>query len=157
MDLIFGLEGESLADAENSFRQIEKLRPDNITVHTLTPKRGADLSQQQKQAIWQGGQGIGAMLDNWRSYMRQGGWQPYYLYRQKNIYFENVGYSLPGAECIYNMETMLERQSVIAIGAGSISKKVEADKISRYDMPKEWQAYRDSLAERLAQKRRFLL
>ena len=157
MDLIFGLEGESLADAENSFRQIEKLRPDNITVHTLTPKRGADLSQQQKQAIWQGGQSIGAMLDNWRSYMRQGGWQPYYLYRQKNIYFENVGYSLPGAECIYNMETMLERQSVIAIGAGSISKKVEADKISRYDMPKEWQAYRDSLAERLAQKRRFFL
>ena len=89
--------------------------------------------------------------------MRQGGWQPYYLYRQKNIYFENVGYGLPGAECIYNMETMLERQSVIAIGAGSISKKVEADKISRYDMPKEWQAYRDSLAERLAQKRRFFL
>ena len=157
MDLIFGLEGETLTDVEYSFVQIEKLRPDNITVHTLTPKRGADLSLRQKQAIWQGGQGIGAMLDQWRTYMRQGGWQPYYLYRQKNIYFENVGYSLPGTECIYNMETMLERQSVIAIGAGSISKRVEADKIRRYDMPKEWQAYRESLAERAAQKRRFFL
>ncbi len=157
MDLIFGLEGETLVDVENSFMQMEKLRPDNITVHTLTPKRGADLSLRQKQAIWQGGQGIGAMLDQWRTYMRQSGWQPYYLYRQKNIYFENVGYSLPGTECIYNMETMLERQSVIAIGAGSISKKVEADKIRRYDMPKEWQAYRESLTERVAQKRRFFL
>ena len=157
MDLIFGLEGETLVDVENSFMQMEKLRPDNITVHTLTPKRGADLSLRQKQVIWQGGQGIGAMLDQWRTYMRQGGWQPYYLYRQKNIYFENVGYSLPGTECIYNMETMLERQSVIAIGAGSISKRVEADKIWRYDMPKEWQAYRESLAERVLQKRRFFL
>ena len=157
MDLIFGLEGETLVDVENSFMQMEKLRPDNITVHTLTPKRGADLSLRQKQAIWQGGQGIGAMLDQWRTYMRRSGWQPYYLYRQKNIYFENVGYSLQGTECIYNMETMLERQSVIAIGAGSISKKVEADKIRRYDMPKEWQAYRESLTERVAQKRRFFL
>ena len=157
MDLIFGLEGEGLADVEHSFRQIEKLRPENVTVHTLTPKRGADLSVKQKQTIWQGGHGIGSMLDRWRGYMQQGGWQPYYLYRQKNIYFENVGYSLPGAECIYNMETMLERQSILAVGAGSISKRVEPDKIRRYDMPKEWQAYRESLPEKGKQKRRFFM
>ena len=36
--------------------------------------------------------------------------------------FENVGYSLPGKECLYNIEIMEERQSIIAFGAGGVSK-----------------------------------
>ena len=157
MDLIFGLHGENLSDIKHSAAQIVKLRPENVTVHTLTPKRGADLSQRQKQNIFRTRQEIGAMLDLWQEHMNTGGWQPYYLYRQKNISFENVGYALPETECIYNMETMLERDSIIALGAGSISKKVGKDKISRYDMPKELGAYHRAVMEGMEKKRQFFL
>ncbi len=157
MDLIFGLEGEGLSEVEHAFRQMEKLRPENITVHTLTPKRGAVLSERQKYEIWQGGQGIGAMLELWRGYMEQMEYKPYYLYRQKHIYFENVGYSMAGAECIYNMETMLERQSILAIGAGSISKKIELNGVRRYNMPKESGAYRLAVETGLTGKLQFFL
>ena len=36
--------------------------------------------------------------------------EPYYLYRQKNMAgnFENVGYSLPGKACLYNILIMEE-------------------------------------------------
>ena len=52
------------------------------------------------------------------------GLYPYYMYRQKNMAgnFENVGYSLPGKEGLYNIEIMEERQSIIAFGAGGVSK-----------------------------------
>ncbi|RRD95678.1 coproporphyrinogen dehydrogenase HemZ [Clostridiales bacterium COT073_COT-073] len=157
MDLIFGLPGEGLAEVEKSFRYMEKLRPDNITVHTLTPKRGADLSQEQKAGIWQASHQIGEMLNRWQAYMNSGGWRPYYLYRQKNIYFENVGYALPGREGIYNMETMLEKRSILALGAGSISKKVEKNKISRYDMPKQMEAYRRAVTSTGQKKLNFFI
>lgn len=49
------------------------------------------------------------------------GLDPYYLYRQKNMTgnLENVGYSKPGLECLYNILIMEERTDIIGLGAGS--------------------------------------
>lgn len=152
MDLIFGLKGETKEHIYHSFAEIKNLRPDNITVHTLTAKRSADLSAEDRAQMDSVGRNIGELLDYWYERMREEQYTPYYLYRQKNIYFENVGYSLPGKECIYNMETMLERESILAIGAGSISKKVEEKKITRFEMPKEIEAYRKNIVSKCTEK-----
>jgi oxygen-independent coproporphyrinogen-3 oxidase len=54
------------------------------------------------------------------------GMHPYYLYRQKNIVgnLENTGYCKPGHESLYNIHIMEERQSIIAMGAGAVTKVV---------------------------------
>ena len=50
----------------------------------------------------------------------ENGYDPYYLYRQKNILgnLENVGYAKPGEESIYNIVIMEEVQTIIGVGAG---------------------------------------
>ena len=70
------------------------------------------------------GADIAAELSAANAAARDMGLFPYYLYRQKNMAgnFENVGYSLPGKEGLYNIEIMEERQSIIAFGAGGVSK-----------------------------------
>ena len=64
------------------------------------------------------------MLSISREKLSEAGYRPYYLYRQKHMAgaFENVGYSLPGKECIYNIRIMDEHQHNIAMGAGGITK-----------------------------------
>ena len=37
---------------------------------------------------------------------------------------ENIGYARPGTECIYNIDIMEETCSILAFGAGAISKRV---------------------------------
>ena len=63
------------------------------------------------------------------------GMRAYYLYRQKYMAenLENVGYALPGCFCRYNIDNMEETTSVLALGAGGISKCVmrEEEKILR--------------------------
>lgn len=51
---------------------------------------------------------------------------PYYLYRQKHQAgnLENVGYAIDGHACLYNIDMMEDVCSVIALGAGAISKRV---------------------------------
>ena len=51
---------------------------------------------------------------------------PYYLYRQKNTLqnLENVGFCQPGHEGIYNIYIMEELQTILAAGAGGVTKLV---------------------------------
>ena len=59
-----------------------------------------------------------------RRELTTGGWKPYYLYRQKYMAgnLENVGYAKPGRACLYNIGNMEETASVLALGAGAITK-----------------------------------
>jgi len=59
-------------------------------------------------------------------YATEMGLAPYYLYRQKNILgnLENVGYSKKNKECLYNIQIMEERQTILACGAGAATKVV---------------------------------
>ncbi|MBR0135060.1 MAG: coproporphyrinogen dehydrogenase HemZ, partial [Clostridia bacterium] len=56
------------------------------------------------------------------------GMKPYYMYRQKYMAgnLENVGYSLPGSICIYNIDMMEDSMSILAHGAGAMTKRVFA-------------------------------
>lgn len=62
---------------------------------------------------------------------RRMGLEPYYLYRQKNIAgnFENVGYARADKAGIYNILIMEEKQTILAAGAGSMTKFVLPDVI----------------------------
>ena len=115
------------------------LAPENITVHTLSMKKGARLKDEGGDVP--GGETVGAMLDYAYPLLRERGYIPYYLYRQKNMTggFENTGWCLPGEENLYNICIMEELRSIIAMGAGGSTKLVapETDgKIIRLFAPK---------------------
>ena len=76
---------------------------------------------------------------------------PYYLYRQKYMSgnLENVGFALPGQECIYNIDIMEETVSNLAFGAGAISKRLFTEKnlIERAPNVKDLKNYIDRTEE----------
>lgn len=156
MDIILGLPGELEADVENTIHEIEKLSPDSLTVHSLAVKRASRLSQ------WIEENGIGTLINTdatmriAREGARRLGMEPYYLYRQKNMSgnFENVGYARDGKYGIYNILIMEEVQTIIALGAGSISKRVYADgNIARCENVKEVAQYIARIDEMIERKR----
>ena len=91
-----------------------------------------------------------------REMICQNGYRPYYLYRQKYMAgnLENVGYALPGTECIYNIDIMEETTSVIALGAGGISKRLFAyeDRIERVANVKDIKNYVERTEEMAKRK-----
>ena len=97
MDLIAGLPGDTVESFEHSLRQAIALDPENITVHTLALKKGARLRQEETPLP--SGTDVAAMLDFAWAALRQAGYLPYYLYRQKFMSgsFENVGWCISGA------------------------------------------------------------
>ena len=159
MDLILGLPGENEADVENTMAEIEKLNPDSLTVHSLAIKRASRLSK------WIEENGISA-LNNTDQTMhitakgaKEMGMVPYYLYRQKNMSgnFENVGYAKEGKFGVYNILIMEEKQTIVALGAGSITKRVFQDgRIERCDNVKDVSLYIEKIEEMIERKRRLL-
>ena len=79
-------------------------------------------------------------LDGAQEALMGAGYSPYYLYRQKNAKgnLENVGFTLPGKEGLYNIFMMEELQNIYAVGAGAVSKRVggPGQKITRIFEPK---------------------
>lgn len=157
MDIILGLPEETEADVQYTIDEIVTMQPDSLTVHSLAIKRASKLSQ------WIEEKGI-SMLNNTEETMKiamEGAKQlrmvPYYLYRQKNMSgnFENVGYATEGNFGIYNILIMEEKQTIAALGAGSISKRVYADgRIERCDNVKDVGLYIEKIDEMIERKRR---
>lgn len=157
MDIILGLPGETKEDVTHTIAEIEALKPDSLTVHSLAIKRASKLSQ------WIEENGITA-LNNTEETMeiaasgaRNMGMVPYYLYRQKNMSgnFENVGYATEGNYGIYNILIMEEVQTIVALGAGSITKRVFPDgRIERCDNVKDVGLYIEKIDEMIERKRR---
>lgn len=156
MDLILGLPGERAADVQSTMTEIEKLDPDSLTVHSLAIKRASRLSQ------WIEENGISALnnTDETMHITARGaekmGMVPYYLYRQKNMSgnFENVGYAKEGKFGIYNILIMEEKQTIVALGAGSITKRVFPDgRIERCDNVKDVSQYIERIEEMIERKR----
>lgn len=156
MDLIIGLPGEGLETLRASLMQIEKLRPESLTVHTLSYKRGSHMSQNKQKYRVAGREEIAEMVKLARTFTHDLGYKPYYLYRQTNILGnqENVGYALPGKESLYNIIIMEEKQSIIALGCGAVSKMVApgTGKITRWANPKEPNAYIESYPRHISGK-----
>lgn len=124
MDLIAGLPEEDGEMFLNTVEQVRSLGPENITIHTLALKRASRLKETDSHYNYREAQRLSVMVDQSRALMAQSGYEPYYLYRQKYMVgnFENIGYSKKGFQCLYNIKTMDERQTMIALGAGGISK-----------------------------------
>lgn len=126
MDVIAGLPNENLDDFLYTLNKIIELKPENITIHNLAIKRAARL----KENIVKSGNvlikpsELVEMLEKSYEVMSENHYNPYYLYRQKDMLgnLENIGYSLKGYESIYNVRIMEENQTIIALGAGGVSK-----------------------------------
>lgn len=129
VDLILGLPGEDIKDIENTFYNIEKISPESITVHTLAVKRASRLKETINQYEMITAEKMEKMLDIASKSAYKMNMYPYYMYRQKNMIgnFENVGYCKSGFECIYNVQIMEERQTILALGAGGSTKIFEHD------------------------------
>ena len=135
VDLIAGLPGETPEDFAESIDAVRALEPENITVHTLAVKRSSFLNERSYRA--QDPSALQAMLDGASGKLGAQGYAPYYVYRQKNMggSFENVGFTLPGQACLYNICMMEEIGDVLAFGAGA-STKLTRGKLIRRVNPK---------------------
>ncbi|MCI7126550.1 MAG: coproporphyrinogen dehydrogenase HemZ [Agathobaculum sp.] len=158
MDVIAGLNGDTADTFARTVDTLTGLTPENITVHTLSIKRGADLTDKGAAAARY--ETVRAMLEYAAPALQNAGYGPYYLYRQKFMAggFENVGWCVPGAECFYNVAMMEELQTILSLGAGGVSKRVvrESGWIERANNPKYPREY-IAAADRLAVGKRRIL
>ena len=159
MDLIIGLPGETREHIERTMREVALLAPDSLTVHSLAIKRAARLNifwEKYKDYAMVNTDDIINMTADCAAAM---GMEPYYLYRQKNMAgnFENVGYSKPGREGIYNILIMEEKQTIMAVGAGASTKVVfpKENRIERVENVKDVTTYIKNIDEMIDRKRRF--
>ena len=157
MDLIMGLPEETIDDVRFTMEKLYDMAPDSITVHSLAVKRASRLNTMKEQYAHLRFENTGEMMETTESYCRRMGLEPYYLYRQKNMAgnFENVGYGRPGKAGIYNILIMEEKQSIVALGAGSTTKAVFPDgRIERCDNVKDIDLYLGRIDEMILRKKR---
>ena len=138
MDLIAGLPKDSLEGFQYTLEQVLALAPENITVHTLALKKGSRLAM-ERQGLPSGAE-TAAMLEYAWKRLREAGYLPYYLYRQKYMSgaLENIGWCKPGCEGVYNICIMEELHTILALGGGGSTKLTdpETGKIVRITNPK---------------------
>ena len=122
MDVIAGLSGERLGIFKRTINTLLEMNPHNITVHTLSVKNAAQIRGEEIKYK----NDVPKMVDFAEKTLTESGYKPYYLYRQKHQVagLENVGYYRDDNVCIFNIDSMEDTSSVIAIGAGAISKRV---------------------------------
>ena len=124
-DLIAGLPGEELSDFDASLEKIIGLGADNITIHSLAVKRASRLKDEDPAFHYKQSSITNSMTAKGFETLCNRGFEPYYLYRQKHMAGagENIGYCKPEKAGLYNIRIMDEHQSILALGAGAISKR----------------------------------
>lgn len=160
MDIILGLPEEATDEVLITMNEIIKLEPDSLTVHALALKRAAKLNIYKEDY-----ENLHKEI-NFDTYnmvaecAKKMEMEPYYLYRQKNMTgnLENIGYSKKGKECLYNILIMEEKQPIVALGAGSVSKFVfkDMDRIERIENVKNVDLYIERIDEMIERKQKFL-
>lgn len=162
MDLIAGLPADSAEGFRSSLDQVLAMGAENVTVHTLALKKGSKLIAEgpPRGAGATGSiptaEDVADMLDYAWARLREEGYEPYYLYRQKYMSgsFENVGWAKPGYENLYNIAMMEELHTVLALGGGGVTKLVDAErgKIERMADPKYPYEYISGIEKIAAEK-----
>ncbi|MCR5273426.1 MAG: coproporphyrinogen dehydrogenase HemZ [Lachnospiraceae bacterium] len=155
MDIILGLPNEDEDTVKRTLDWMEKINPDNLTVHSLALKRAARLNifkDDYKELTFENTNTIMGMTQKCASNLNM---EPYYLYRQKNMAgnFENVGYAKADKACIYNILIMEEKQTIMACGAGASTKFVVDGESYRIIAQKDIDTYIDNLDELLNKKK----
>ena len=158
-DLIAGLPTDTVESFKKTTEEIIALAPENVTVHTLSIKRAADLNRSSGTVIDNPAE---QMVDYASQRLIERGYNPYYLYRQKNMLenLENIGWSKPNKESLYNIYIMEENQSIIALGAGASTKLVAKDgnlkRIFNYKFPLEYIKHFDLMLEKKNEAKEFI-
>ena len=131
MDLIAGLPEDTPEGFARSLDEVISMGADNITVHTLSLKKGSRIMLEGSRIP--GADEVAQMLDYADPTLRKHGFAPYYLYRQKYMSgsFENVGWTKPGGTGLYNIYIMEELHSILSLGAGGSTKMVGGGQIRR--------------------------
>lgn len=147
-DFIIGLPGEVLEDAKRNIDFIRTYSPENITVHNLSIKRGSYyhnnnyVNQPCEEALDQ-------INEYYKNSLAEIGMHMYYLYRQKNMRnnADNFGYCFNSHESIYNINIIEEIQTILAAGAGAVTKVVDPfnNKIYRVANNKDLKKYSEKL------------
>ena len=155
MDLIAGLTGDTFESFKNTVDGIINLGAENITVHTLSVKRAADLRDEGEKVHEENSYNAGMMVDYAQKTLLENDYEPYYLYRQKNMLesLENVGYAKKGYKGLYNVYIMDETHTILAVGAGATTKLKDhkTDKIERifnFKFPYEYISRYDEILDR---------
>jgi len=152
MDVIAGLPADTPEGFAHTLDTVLELLPENVTVHTLSLKKGSRIML-EGTAIPSGAQ-VAGMLEYAARRLRERGYRPYYLYRQKYTSggFENTGWSLPGHECLYNMCMMEELCTVLALGGGGVTKLVSPDgrieRVFNAKYPREYILHAGKIADK---------
>lgn len=153
MDLIAGLPGEKFADFKDSLDTAVGLRPENITVHSLALKRSSTLNYEGAEVA--AGNEAKKMLDYALDKLISSEYSPYYMYRQSKCVgnLENVGWCRNGTRGFYNVIMMEECHTVLAAGAGGVTKLCEpggtnVERIFNYKYPYEYISGFDVILDR---------
>ena len=161
-DLIAGLPGDTPAGFQRTLDGILALRPEAVTVHTLAMKRSSRLVTGGGAPYDARGEAADAMLGAAAEKLGNAGLAPYYLYRQRNTTgnLENVGYALPGCECLYNIFIMDETHTVLSAGAGGVTKlrapyAGRIERIFNFKYPFEYISRFDEMLARKKQVEKF--
>ncbi len=158
-DLIVGLPEDTFAGFSETLRETISLGASNITVHSLALKRSASLIEEKLDISSHKDSSLAAEMVNFSiEALTNAGFEPYYMYRQSRMAgnLENTGWAKNGDICAYNTYTMDESSTVIACGAGGVSKLKDpyTDRLERvfnFKYPKE---YIDRNTEILERKER---
>ena len=127
MDFIVGLEGERSRDFAKNFAILKDLLPDNITFHALAIKSGSKYNEKGKTGERADSLKIAEKIEE---FTRENAYEPYYLYRQKNIIsnLENVGYQRNNTAQRYNVIINEEIGSILGLGMNANSKLISGKK-----------------------------
>ena len=156
-DLIAGLPGEDYPAFAQSLDEVLELGADNITLHTLAVKRASRLKEMDENFNYREEELREKMLTHASETLRGAGFRPYYLYRQKHTSgnTENIGYCREDKISVYNIRIMEERQSILALGAGGISKIFfpAENRLERVANVSNYEIYIERIDEMIARKR----
>ena len=159
-DLIAGLPTDTYESFKDTIEKITNLRPENVTVHTLSIKRCSNINMNGEYQVLENP--AAKMVDYATTALKNSGYKPYYLYRQKNMLdnLENIGWTTQNRESLYNIYIMEEIQSILAVGAGASTKLVDnrnsrLERIFNYKLPLEYIKNFDCMLEKKKDIERF--
>ncbi len=161
MDLIVGLPRDSVESFRMTLDRVLELAPESVTVHALSLKRSSHISQSGGR-FEEDAETADSMMDYADNRLSKNGYLPYYLYRQSRMVgnLENTGWAKPGKESVYNVFVMDETHTVIACGAGAVTKVKEPGKdnlkrIFNFKFPYEYIDRFEEMMTRKGQVREF--
>ena len=155
MDLIAGLQGDTIESYRRTVDEVMALHPESVTVHVLAMKRAAGLVTGHLAEYNAEGALAAEMLDYGEQTLTACGYEPYYLYRQSGMVgnLENVGWSRPGSEGVYNVFIMDETHTILAVGGGAVTKLKQPgvnhiERIFNFKYPYEYISRFDEMIDR---------